>query len=288
MKNRLTRTELILLIMVVALIVLCSAVHAQQKRYFPAQTSQYLLVIKDGGHAPGDIISYEVQLDAGSRGIDYFHIASTGDSTKKTFLRSQVADSVMFRVRAYSMLTEKQSGWAPEFTVVTMKSGQTEPPPVVVDTGAVVTPTDWVPAVYDAYNIYLIWGCGPWGIDKNWYRASVRRLLIPSSLVLSYGRPHAVITLNLPTTSEYCVRVVGYGNGVKVDVDGAELYTAVFNDNNPTTGNGRRVLSAGLHTFKVTGWNSAGAPADVDLVEIRIYRPNEDYSTPALPQTIVR
>lgn len=225
---------------------------------------------QDGGHAPGDLIQYDIKVQNGGD-IRYEYAVQ---NTMKEFSRGVMPDSGTVFVQAWSILTEKSSAWSIGRKYKWLKDGQTpepEPPDTIPD-----VPVSGWPVVYDAYNMSLIWTC-----DKNWYNGlDDNCLMIPSSLNPLFPQ-YAEVNIEFPTDSEYFIRVEGYDNGVKVQVDGVDLFTVKFAERGFTAGIGKKVLTNGFHRIRIYGWKD-GAYNIGRVREVRFYR-EVDYSTPSNP-----
>ena len=240
----------------------------------PSTASAMRIEWQDGGHAPGDIIQYDIMVQNGGN-IRYEYAIG---NTWKDFVRGAMPDSGTAFVQAWSMLTEKSSAWSIGKNYKWLRDGQTPPEPEPPDTIPDVPVAGW-PVVYDGYNMSVLWTC-----DKNWYNGlGDKCLMIPSSINPTFP-PFAEVTIEFPTDSEYFFRVDGYDNGVKVLVDGVDLFTLEFAERGFTSGIGKKWLTKGFHKVRIYGWKN-GAYNIGRVREVRFYR-EVDYSTPGMPVTV--
>jgi hypothetical protein len=228
---------------------------------------------QDGGHSAGDIILYDMRVQ--TNGVIRYEYSIT--ATRKDFVRGAIPDSGTISIQAWSALTEKSSEWSISKAYKWLKDGQTpepEPPDTVPD----VPVAGW-PVVYDAYNMSILWKC-----DKNWYNAlDDKCLMIPSSINPTFPA-FAEITIEFPTDSEYFIRIDGYDNGVKIQVDNIDLFTIEFAERGFTSGIGKKWLTKGYHTVRIYGWKN-GTYNIGRVRETRFYR-EIDYANPGIPNSV--
>lgn len=257
---------------------------AGQTSYIPASSPGVRISWNRSTRGAGDIVHYSVKIADSVGGFWYdWDIADT----TKPYVDGQIPRKGTAYVQAFSTLTEKTSPWSAGASYVWLKSGQIpqpDPEPEPPDT-TTPDPTGWVAAVYDGQNMANIWRFEKWNC-ASFYQTAVKSLMIPSELLLTASdgvtqiNPYAEISLNLPTTGDYYLRLEGTDNGVKTFVDGVEFFTAAFQENKPTAWQDKIFLQKGIHRFRVYGWSPAAQKFKNCLIkEARIFRP-EDYPAP--------